>query len=333
MPAMSPRLSIIIVVYRTWSELSACLASLKPALTALPDSEVIVINNDPEDSGAEQFAASHPHCQVIHNGGNFGYANGCNLGARAASGDLMLFLNPDTEDPGGQLLHLLACRQSRPDNRILGCRQVNAQGRTQKVSGRFPTVMNVLGPMRALSRILTRRSGTDCRSSQSDYHTVDWVSGSVLMIDRAALQQLNGWCDDFWMYSEDVDLCFRARQAGLEVGWTASATFLHHHASASRQDLLTDSVTRSEVVISRHLFAHKHLRSWQKPIYHLLLFISRYLILLPVALLGAIWNKAPYRVRLKAGMFGHLSRYYKSMVRGIWNSPRAIMTKQSPLNK
>jgi GT2 family glycosyltransferase len=306
---------------------------LKPALSSLPNSEVLVVNNDPEDSRADEFANSHPDCQVLHNGGNYGFAHGCNLGARAARGELMLFLNPDTEDPGGQLLQLLACRESQTENRILGCRQVNAEGRTQKVSGRFPTVLNVLGPMRALSRILTQRTGTDCRSSQSDYHAVDWVSGSVLLMDRDAYQELNGWCDDFWMYSEDVDLCYRARQAGLEVGWTASATFLHHHASASRQDLLTDSVTRSEVVISRHLFAHKHLGAWQKPGYHLLLFISRYLVLTPVALLGAIWSKAPYRVKLRAGMFRHLTRYYKTMVRGIWNSPRAIMTKQSSLNK
>ncbi len=327
------KLSIIIVVFRTWEELSVCLRSFEASLEAIGDHEIIIVNNDPADAAAYDFAKAHTDLHLIHNGGNYGYAHGCNLGARMATGDILLFLNPDTEDPDSQLVKLLESKQRHPENAILSCRQINSSAQPQKVFGHFPSIFNVLGPMRAISRLLHPSAFPDSKHCRSAYREVDWVSGSVLMIDRAVFNELNGWCEDYWMYSEDVDLCYRARRLGHEVACTSSATIRHHHASASRQDLSIDAVTRSEVIISRHLYAHKHLGAVQRPVYHLLLFISRYLTLMPVALLGLIWRKAPYRVRLRARMCRHLTRYYKNLLTGMWRSPRANITDKSTLKK
>ena len=301
------QLSIVIVNYRSWDVLFRCLASLVPLRAVFGSAtETIVVDNASGDGRLKAFADLHPGARFVPNDGNWGFADGCNTGAAKAQGELLLFLNPDTEDPGGQVAALVAEAHAYPDAAILTARQIDEQGRLQKVFDAFPTLLTLFGPVRALCRLLFPRRYPDPRRDRSGSLEVDWVSGSVLLVRREVFAELGGFCNGFFMYSEDVDLCRRARDAGHKVVVTYGVTLVHAHGGTARRDPVTSALTRSEVVVSRHFYASRHLR-WQAPPYHLALFATRFL---PALLFN--WAAA-----------GHLIRYYRQVPSRGWRSLRA----------
>jgi GT2 family glycosyltransferase len=307
-------LSIVIVNYRGWERLSPCLASLSPLVTgSAPTAEIIVVDNASGDGRCAAFAAAHPQATFVENDGNWGFADGCNRGAREARGGLLLFLNPDALDPGGGIAALVAAARSRPDAAILTARQVDENGRPQKVFDVFPSLATLFGPVRALLRLVAPRRYPDPRGDREDHLEVDWVSGSVLLVRRDVFEKLGGFCEGFWMYSEDVDLCRRARNAGHVVAVAGGATLVHAHGGASRKDPATAALTRSEVVVSRHFYASRHFGTWHAGAYHVALAVTRFI---PAALAGLF-------DRGRAGMAGHLARYYRQVPTLGWRSRRA----------
>jgi hypothetical protein len=159
---------------------------------------------------------------------------------------------------------------------------------------------------------------------------VDWVSGSVLMISAADLACLGGWCEQFWMYSEDVDLCWRARNAGFEVIFDPSVTLIHRHGGSSRRDPVIKGLTKSEVLISRHLDAARRLGPVSRWLFHTVLVITRYLprtipfVLAPVMRLDSL--------KLEGAIFRHLTHYYASVARyRTWISPRSVRHPAFPI--
>lgn len=303
----SPRLSIVIVNFRSWEVLSRCLASLAPLRAVFgPAVEIIVVDNASGDGRFKAFADAHPVARFVPNDGNWGFADGCNAGAREARGALVLFLNPDTEDPGGQIAALVAEADVHAGAAILAPRQVDEQGRLQKVFDAFPSLATLFGPSRALLRRIAPRRYPDPRRERAGYLQVDWVSGSALLVRHEVFDQLGGFCNGFWMYSEDVDLCRRARNAGHEIGVTYGVTLVHAHGGATRRDTDTAALTRSEVVISRHYYASRHL-GWTALPYHAALFLTRFL--------PAVVSKPK--------VAGHLWRYYRQVPAHGWRSLRS----------
>jgi GT2 family glycosyltransferase len=280
-------LSIVTVNFRSWEKLARMLATLPPC-------EVIVVDNVSGDGLLAAFAAAHPHVRFFENDGNWGFADGCNRGAREASGEFLLFLNPDAEDPGGGIETLLTAARAHPEVAIFTARQVDEHGRGQKAFDVFPSLATLSGFTRALIR-------RDPRRETAAYREVDWVSGSALLIRSTVFASLGGFENGFWMYSEDVDLCRRARNAGYGVAFVGDTTLVHAHGGASRRDSATTALTKSEVVISRHYYASRHFGTVHAALYHVALALSR------------------FRPRVA----GHLWRYYRQVPSRGWRSLRA----------
>ena len=268
--------------------------------------EIIVVDNASGDGRLKAFSDAHPGARFVTNDGNWGFADGCNTGAARAEGELLLFLNPDTEDPGGQIAALVAEAHAHSEAAILTARQIDERGRPQKVFDTFPSLATLFGPARALLRLIAPGRYPDPRRERTGYLEVDWVSGSVLLVPRSVFSELGGFCNGFWMYSEDVDLCRRARNAGHKVAVTFLVTLVHAHGGATRSDPATAALTRSEVVVSRHFYASRHL-GWRAPLYHLGLIVTRFL----PALLTA------------PRVASHLIRYYRAVPSRGWRSLRS----------
>lgn len=318
------QVSIVIVSYRSWERLERCLASLRPLIAGrATTAEVVVVDNASGDGRLPEFARAHPQVRFVQNDGNWGFADGCNRGATGALGEFILFLNPDAEDPGGQIVALLAEARSHPETAIWSARQVDESGRAQKVFDAFPSLWTLFGPVRAALRRLAPGRYPDPRDDRSDSVEVDWVSGSVLLIRRAVFEALGGFCNGFWMYSEDVDLCRRARDAGHTVAVAGGITLLHAHAGSSRRDAETTALTRSEVVISRHFYASRHLGVVHGAAYHTALAASRFAPLTLAVLADAIGSGAMSAVNVRARTWRHLAHYYRSVPSSGWRSPHA----------
>jgi GT2 family glycosyltransferase len=317
-------LSIVIVNYRSWDKLAHSLASLRPLVAGeAMATEIIVVDNVSGDGRLAEFAEAHPEARFVSNDGNWGFADGCNRGAREARGEFLLFFNPDAEDPGGGIDGLVAVARSHPDVAILTARQVDERGRAQKVFDVFPSLFTLFGPARAVRRLAAPGRYPDPRRDRTDVLEVDWVSGSALFTRKSVFDALGGFCNGFWMYSEDVDLCRRARDAGHKVAVAGSITLRHAHGGASRKDADTSALTRSEVVVSRHFYASRHLGPWHALAYHLALAATRFMPAVLAMAADAIGLGTIRAVRVRARMGRHLARYYRRVPTRGWRSLRA----------
>ncbi len=229
---MTPELSIIIVSHNARQWLGQCLGSLRghPEVAA----EVIVVENCSDDGSAELVREQFPEVKLICNTQRQGFAANNNTGAQASSAPLLLFLNPDTEVPPGSLRALLKVAASHPECGVFGSRLLDAEGEVERSMGRFPTLTSIfldrlLQHLPVLQPLLERFSQRHYRGYERA-RRVDWVTGAALWIRREILDQAGGWDGvNFFMYYEDVDLCYRARQAGYQVLYAPQSELYHYH--------------------------------------------------------------------------------------------------------
>lgn len=259
-------LSIVIVNYRTWDHIERNLASL---LASLPDGrslaelevEMVVVDNHSDDGRLDDFAAKHPELRVIESQGNYGYSHGCNQGARAARGDWLLFMNPDVVCDWVNLAALWQAGRDHPDWAILTAPQYDLKGRLQRSFAPFTGLLTYSATLRALLRRLMPTHYPDPRTPPerlSGILEVDWVTGSLVLMSRQTFEALGGWDEDYWLYCEDEDICRRAHDRGMKVGYFPTARFVHSHAASTRRNPEIKALTKSETILSKYLYLSKH---------------------------------------------------------------------------
>ncbi len=324
------RLSIIVVNYRSWDCLERCLASF-PVPGPDGDREIVVVDNDSADGCFKAFAERFPEVRFIKNSGNHGYAHACNVGARAARGEWLLFANPDLTAEPGQLEKLLDEKSAHPDIRILSARQVGTSGRPQKSFDGFPTPWAAIPGVRALQRLFAPDRYPHPRREHNRLIEPDWVAGSLMLMSAADLRELDGWCEDFWMYSEDVDLCMRARKRGWRVALTPRATFVHRHGGTTRADPATESITRFESLVSRHVFISRHYRGRGAFVFHGVIAANKIVLQGVAGLVNLITFGTLRPLRVRGRVWLSLVGYYaRRLGGGDWRSPRVMRRETTP---
>jgi hypothetical protein len=319
-------LSVIIVNYRGWEHLRECLNSLEAFKGNIFSFEVIIVDNDSADGNLDEFIADYPEFIFVRNRINGGFAHGCNLGSTVSKGDFLLFLNPDTVASEETVIKLLERAKADPHN-ILSCNQINDKNEISKAYGLFPEFGTVTGFGRMIFRLVHKKKLAEKNRTTDHLIHPDWVSGSVMMMGRKVFLALGGFDEDFWMYYEDTDLCRRARDQGCIITYYTDVMIRHSHGGSSRINLRTISLTKSEVIISRHLYVFKHFRGGQKSIMLFFLILNNLMTGTVLALSGLILFAVP-------GMFKHLliygrviNYYYGVMKSKSWISPHSVNFK------
>lgn len=300
-------LSIVIVNFRAWQHLKACLHSLNYLVDAgTPSCEVIVVDNQSADGQLAEFRQSFGWVRWLENTANRGFANGCNLGAETATGETLLFLNPDCVDHSQAVASCWELAGGR--SQITSVQQRGDQGQARKVGGQFPRWWTMAGPGRLLMSSLRRVGPT----KMLDNH--QWVTGAFLMIRQRDYQALGGWDDQYFMYSEDVDLCRRAERQGLPCVVLSQCSIIHHHGGSSRINPQVRALTRSEVVISRHRYIQQHLTGARRKLAH-----SQVLLFEALPAMVISWLAAGTSVGQRGR---YLRRFYQRVSRlDLWSSP------------
>jgi GT2 family glycosyltransferase len=317
------KVSIIIVNYRSWSFLDECLSSLTndPGST---EWQLIVIDNHSDDGLFKAFSQKFTNVSFVANPRNGGFAYGCNAGARLAINERLLFLNPDVVVKPGQIEALIAVKDGLPDVAILTANQVNVKGQAQKSWDIFPNLFTYLKSVKSLLRKLMPARYPDPRIPLQSLVYCDWVSGAVFLMDRSRFDELGGWCEDYWMYSEDCDMCFVARQKGYLVACTPAVTLIHHHGGASRQNVDITALTKTEAIISKHVFNSRHRVGWQKYCNHFLIAFTNVLELVFWSLLDTLTLLRFRVLSIRRKMLVQLFSHYRMVLRtGNWRSMRA----------
>lgn len=212
------RLSVVIVSYDSLGDIARCLASFDRQRNR-PD-EIIVVDNKPGDGVAEFLHRAHPHVRVIASPENVGFAEGNNLGIRAARGERVLLLNPDTELHEGALDLLMAAAEQYP-NALLTPKLLNPDG-----------TVNACGLEMHVTGVSSCRCFGWAADSISGTHLVPLASGAALAARKSVLEESGLFDERYFMYMEDVDLSLRARAHGYEIRCVADAVVTHHYRLA-----------------------------------------------------------------------------------------------------
>jgi GT2 family glycosyltransferase len=246
--------SIVIVNYRSYDELTGCLTAVQSGGTRIP-AQVIVVDQESDIDRAEQVKARHGAITLLRNDRNDGFAAGVNRGAGRAEGRYLLLVNPDTIVSEALARTLADWLDAHPDVAVVGPRILNADGSVQPSARRFPDITTGLGGRQSsLTRIwprnwLSRRNLDWSRSSEPV--DVDWVSGACMMIRRSAFEEVGGMDVRFFLYWEDADLCHRLRTAGYRTMYVPTVSAVHHGARGSRH-----AAARSLVAFHRSAFRY-----------------------------------------------------------------------------
>jgi GT2 family glycosyltransferase len=320
-----PNLSIIVVNYRGWERLSQCLDSLNVIEDSRFTHEVIVVDNNSGDGQIARFRVQYPKFKFILNTGNLGFANGCNLGAVYSRGSNYLFLNPDTIVTADALFGMLSEIRARGPYSIVSCCQIRENGANERPYGRYISPSTLTGWLRALLKIGFIH-GKEPFLQTDDYLYPDWISGSVALIKRESFLGLGGWDDDFWMYFEDVDLCFRARQKKGEIVLLKNICVEHNHGGATRINQHVTALTKAEVDISRHVYISKHERGLKASYMHLFLIFNNLFLGFFPAIAGLFFFFIKDLNVISHTYFRLVSYYFNVMHTGTWLSMRSVKT-------
>lgn len=231
-----PDLSVAIINWKTPHETLACVRSVQETAEGL-DLEILIIDNASGDGSAELLRQGLPRLRLIENPENWGFARAANQATRETTAPFLLLLNPDVRAHPGALRALLDYARDHPRAGIMGPRLRWPDGRVQYSCRRFPTPWAALFRGTPLAKIFrNNRFSRNYLMADWDHttpRTVDWLAGAVLLLRRAAVEALGGFDEGFFMYCEDVDLCYRAGQAGWEVHYVPPAVFQHSVGKSS----------------------------------------------------------------------------------------------------
>ncbi len=321
------KLSIVTVNYRSWSHLESALVELHKDFS--DDWEVIVVDNESDPASFDAFAARFPRVRFIANPMNSGFGFGCNIGVAAATGEQLLFMNPDVIASSESIQALIDIKKQH-DIGIVAPKQVSSNGKPQKVFDDFPSLLNQSKTLKAALRLLLPSRFRDPRGDYEEIMYCDWVTGSVLLIDRADFDAIGGWTEDYWMYVEDADLCRKAHDKGLSVAYVPEVQVVHAHGGSSRLNVVVKSMTKLEVIISKHIYTTRHTTGLERWLTHMLIILLRLPMLVVAWILDLITLRQIPVLRVRSRMLTGLLQYYFGVLRnGSWLSPRAIANQAS----
>ena len=271
------KLSIIIVNYKGWNALEECLDSLEQFQSDDITLDVILVDNCSSDGNFDIFKAKYPNFKFVLNSGNNGFANGCNLGAKNANSNHFLFLNPDTKVTKQDVEYYFHFYLNHPEIAILSCLQIDEKGRYYNQYNLLPTAFTFFGIPRAIYKKLFKKRIERKFNETNSLFYPEWVTGAVVLISKSWFEKVNGWNEDYWMYMEDVDLCKRVSEKQGTIAVLKEATIFHKHGGASRINVKTKALTKTEVLISKHTYIARNFPKVIGTLLHIRLFLGVFL--------------------------------------------------------
>ncbi len=280
------KLSVIIVNYNVKYFLEVCLHSVLRAAVGI-DMEVIVVDNNSEDSSTTMIRDRFPTVKLVENKDNKGFSKANNQGVAIAKGEYILFLNPDTVMPEDFLAKNLAYMDTHPEAGAIGPRLIDGKGQfAPDAKKSFPSLSVALFKTTGLHKIFPKSKFFNkyyaVHVGERETAAVDVLSGCCMMVRRSAMDKAGGPFDeDYFMYCEDVDLSYRIAKAGYKNIYYPEVDLIHYKGESTRKMTLSYVRIFNEALVT---FVKKHYTKEQARLF--VLFIKVGIILR--AILGTL---------------------------------------------
>lgn len=257
--------SIIIVNHNSRELLKKCIGSIQTTFK-IQEVEIFVADNNSPDGSVEMVRDNFPEVTLIANDSNIGYSKAVNQGIRRSFGKYILILNADTIVLPGAIQTLVSFMENNPDCGVAGPRLSYPDGQLQYSCRTYQTIKTTLFRRTFLGRIFPKSKVIrDHLMLDWDHcleREVDWLQGSVLMVRRDAINQTGLMDERYFLYFEDVDLCYRMKNTGWKICYVPKAEVIHYYRRASY----------GKTLFNRDLFVHlssmlRYHDKWSKVLY------------------------------------------------------------------
>lgn len=235
-------LSIICVNWNSIDYLRSCIASVFQHTSGISFEIIVVDNASPANDDVDLLKQLFPNVVTIKCRQNIGFARANNLGYRNATGEYLLFLNPDTKLHGPAVNIMLSATKALQDAAIVGCRLLNSDLSLQtSCVQKVPTIANQL-----LDVEILHHQWPGCRlwdisplyREAIGPEKVEVISGACMLVKRSVFEQIGLFSEEYFMYADDIDLCWKAIQCGMANYFVGDATIIHYGgASSQRQEM------------------------------------------------------------------------------------------------
>jgi N-acetylglucosaminyl-diphospho-decaprenol L-rhamnosyltransferase len=269
---MTPVVSIIIVSWNVRELLAQCLRSVVQDCQAFASDqvEIIVIDNASTDDSVQTVRDQFPHVRLIESGANLGFARANNQALRAGAGRYVLLLNPDTVVKPGAFKSLVDFMDQHAEAGAAGAHILNPDETLQLSCYPAPTLSREMWRLLHLDKFLPygeyRMGEWDTRTPRQ----VDAVLGACLIVRRAALDQTGLFDESYFIYSEEIDLCYRIRRQGWRIFWVPQADVIHY-GGQSTQQVASEMFLR--LYQGKIIYFRKHYGAWRARLYKLILLV------------------------------------------------------------
>ena len=254
------RLSVVFLSYNTRDLTEQALRTVLDAAEGM-EVEIFVVDNASHDGSADMVAEKFPAVKLLRNEDNVGFAAGNNVALRQVVGEYVLIINTDTIVRRDTLRALAGFLDEHPEVGACGCKILDPDGTLQLDSRRgFPSPMAAFCKMSGLSRLFPDHP------SISRYHMtyldpeqtaeVEVLSGSCMMVRKAAMDQVGLLDEDYFMYGEDIDWCYRIHKAGWKIFYVPTTEIIHFRGESGRGAPLRILYRKSQAM---SIFVNKHM--------------------------------------------------------------------------
>ena len=250
-------LAISIVTWNSEKEIVDCLKNLQP----LPaDWEIWVADNFSGDDTVKVVRENFPHVNIIENKENLGFAAGNNQVFKRTDADFVLLLNPDTIVTLETIRSALKEIKNRPKIGALGIQVLDENLKIQKSCFSFPTVLNdfveSIGLYRFFSDEWKKEKLANAFFDHESERLTEWLMGAFVLVRREVIEKVGGLPEDYFMFTEEMDWCYRIWQAGFEILFTPKARVVHKYNRSAGQRSSDWRIEKT--TLGKYLFCYIH---------------------------------------------------------------------------
>lgn len=253
------QLSVIILNYNVRYFLELCVLSVQKAIQNL-DAEIIVVDNNSSDDSCAMMKQRFPGVKLIENKENSGFPKGNNIGVAEAKGEYICILNPDTVVAEDTFIKILKFRETNPDIGITGCKLIDGTGNFLPESKRgvptpFVAFTKIMGLYKYFPKVFGKYYAQHLNENQSG--KVDILVGAFMLMKRELYNEMGGFDEDCFMYSDDIDLSYMALQKGKTNYYFHGTTVIHYKGEST----IKDETYRKRFQQAMEFFYKKHFES------------------------------------------------------------------------